>query len=370
MMARARTHPHFSVRVIDSPQRQNGLIQRMADIDAGSPLVHPFQTELFVALFNTDPARPYYAIVAENGDGPVAYWWGYFARYKDGIFPRSTAWVRSGPVVRGDLIDQRDHICSLMLAELKRYVRQQKVGWILITSEALYGAECEAASLAERFQRFDLQTFLIDLTPPEEEVFKRVRARARRAANKARESGVVVQDATSDEDILSYYHIYLESGSAPGYSPPSDESFLRGFRRLHEAGRARIIVAKRDGQVVAGSFFPCHGGFAAQHQHAISAEGRKLNAGSLLIWESIRIFKEAGFSSLDLVSVDVMAPEGSREAGVRQFKSNWGGMLVDTPVYQYWSPVRRAWHTIMRRFRRRKWAAPLSRGEPAAQKEE
>jgi hypothetical protein len=362
----SKTQTRFKIRVVEPDRRPEGLSDCIAAIDETSPLAHPFQTEPFVALFNTDPTRPYYAIVAEDGDGPVAYWWGYFARYKDGFLPRSTAWVRSGPVVRGDLIDQRDQICSLMLAELKKYVRQQKVGWILMTSEALYGAACEGASLAERFQRYDLQTYVIDLSPPEEELLKGISVRARRAANRARESGVVVEDATSDEDILSYYRVYLESGSVPGYRPPSDESFLRGFRRLHDSGKARIIVAKHDGQVVAGSFFPCHGGFAAQHQHALSAAGRRLNAGSLLIWESIRMFKEAGFSSLDLVSVEVAPPEGSREAGVRQFKSNWGGVLLDTPVYQYWSPARRLWRTIVKKSRGRKWSAPLSSDKPIA----
>jgi hypothetical protein len=365
MAAEARAQEQFDIRVVDS-ERQNGLSERTAAIDLASPLAHPFQTEAFVALFNTDPSRPHFAVTAEDGAGLAAYWRGYFARYGDGPSPRSMAWVRSGPVVRADLVERREDFLSLMLAELKRHVHQQKVGWVMFTSEALYGNDCEKASREQGFQRYDLQTFMIDLATPEEELSKRINNRARRATKQARKHGVVVEDATSDEDIRSYYQVYLETTAVPGYRPPSEEEFLLGFRRLREEDGGRIIVAKHEGRVVAGSFFPCHAGFVAQHQHAVGAEGRSLNAGSLLVSESIRFFKENGFHSLDLVSVEVAPPEGSREAGVRTFKSNFGGELLDTPVSQYWSPARRIWRTIKAKLRRRRWSTPLSSSEPVA----
>ena len=327
---------------------RTGSSERMADIDEGSPLAHPFQTEAFVALFNTDPVRPHFAIVAEDAAGLAAYWWGYFARYKDGLIPRSNAWVRSGPVVRDDLIDQRDHILSLMLAELKKApgAAGSRAGDLHLRG-ALRRRRARRSCLARGFQRYDLQTYLVDLTPSGRgAVEERLDQRSRWAANKARKNGVVVEDAASDEDVRAYYRLYMETGSVPGSGPPSEEQFLRGFRRLHDEGKARIIVARHDGELVAGSFFPCHAGFAAQHQTALSDEGRRLNAGSLLLWESMLSFKNAGFRALDLISVEVAPPEGSREAGVREFKSKWGGELLDTPVYQYWSPTVRVWKAV------------------------
>ena len=366
MTTTTKTQSRFDLRVEGRDRWELDLSRRIADIDLRSPLAHPFQTEPFAALFNTDPSRPHFAVLAEDGDGVAAYWWGYFARYRERPRPRSTAWVRSGPVIRADLVDRRDHLLSLMLAELKRHVRQQGVGWVIFTTETHYGAASEGVSLAQGFHRYDLQTYLLDLTPPEEELWARLGQRARRAARRARDKGVAVEDAASDEDVLSYYRLYLETASVPEDRPPSEQMFLRGFQRLREEDGARIIVAKHDGRMVAGSFFPCHAGLAAQHQTALDDEGRRLNAGSLLLWEAILSFKEAGFAALDLVSVEVAPPEGSREAGVRHFKGKWGGELLDTPVYQYWSLGLRVWRMIMSTLRRRKRAASPSRGESLA----
>ena len=140
-----------------------------------------------------------------------------------------------------------------------------------------------------------------------------------------------MSDAASDDDVRDYYRLYMETASVPGSGPPSSEQFVQGYRRLRDEGKARIILARQDGELVAGSFFPCHAGFAAQLQTALSEKGRRLNAGSLLLWESMLAFKADGFKTLDLVSVEVAPPEGSREAGVREFKGKWGGVLLDTP---------------------------------------
>ena len=347
----AKTQTKFDIRVVDREHWPKGLSQRMAEIDEASPLAHPFQAETFAALFNTDPDRPHYAIVAEDAAGLAAYWWGYFARYSDGLIPRSNAWVRSGPVVRVDLIDQRDRVLSLMLVELKRHLGRQGVGRAVFTSEALYAGTCDGECVAQGLRRYDLQTYLIDLTPPAEELLKSLDQRSRWASNKGRKNGVSVEDATSDDDVRAYYRLYMEMGSVPGSGPPSEEQFLRGFRRLRDEEKARIILARHDGRIVAGSFFPYHGGFAAQHQTALSTEGRKLNAGNLLLWESMLSFKNAGIRALDLISVEVAPPAGSRDAGVRDFKSRWGGQLLDTPVYLYSSPALRAWKAVMGRIR-------------------
>jgi hypothetical protein len=367
MATTTKTQDQFGLRVVGRDRWEPDLSRRIADIDLRSPLAHPFQMELFAALFNTDPARPHFAVVAEDGDGVAAYWWGYFARYRERPRPRSTAWVRSGPVIRADLVDRRDHLLSLMLAELKRHVRQQGVGWLIFTTETLYGAVSEGASRAQGFHRYDLQTYLLDLTPPEEELWTRLDGRVRWGVNKGRKNGVVVEHAASDEDILSYYRLFLEKGSVPAYRPPSEQIFLPGFQRLREEDRARIIVAKHDGRVVAGGFFLCHAGLVAHHQQAVSAEGRRLRAGNLLFWESVLFFKSAGLSTLDMVSVEVAPPEGSREAGVRHFKSRWGGELLDTPVYQYLSPGLRVWRAIAGKLRLRRRSTPRLRAESVAQ---
>ncbi len=79
-------------------------------------------------------------MIAEDGDGLAAYWWGHFARYKGGLLPHSKAWMRSGPVIRRDLVQQRHLILSLMLAELERHLQRHGVGWaVLVLAGTLAG---------------------------------------------------------------------------------------------------------------------------------------------------------------------------------------------------------------------------------------
>ena len=59
------------------------------------------------------------------------------------------AWMKSGPVVRHDLLDEQGEVLSLMLPELKRHMGRQGVGWTIFTSEALYAAR-NRATVARR----------------------------------------------------------------------------------------------------------------------------------------------------------------------------------------------------------------------------
>jgi hypothetical protein len=342
----AAREAEFRIRVIEGQNWSKDQAKELARLDKSSPLAHPFQTEPFVALFNTDPDRPPYAVLAEDGSGLAAYWRGYFARYNDGFIPRCNAWLRSGPVVREDLADERQRIFSVMLAEAKRHLVSQGVGRGILTSEALYSDSCDRHCLMQGFTRYDLQTYLVDLTSSEEDLWKKLGQRPRRSVNTGRKNGVTIEEAVSLDDLRDYYQLFLEAGSVPGSGVPTTEQFVERFPRLREEGKARVIFARYQGKVVAGSFFPCYRGFAAQHQISVSAEGRKLNAGALLLWESMLRFKNEGCHALDQISVEVSPAAGSRQAGVRDFKSQWGGALIETPVYLYLSPALRLWKAI------------------------
>jgi hypothetical protein len=343
----------IKVRVVEAARLEPEVKQSIREIDERSPLAHPFQTEPFAALLNTDPSRAAYVIVAENGEDLLAHWWGYFVQYRPPPLARSSAWVRSGPVVREELIERRGELLPAMLAALKRRVRRLGVGWIIFTSEALYGSTLTRPLLDAGFARRDLETYLLDLTHPTDDVWHRLDKGTRWAVNRANKNGVTVGDAESEEDVRSYHRLYLETSAVPGDGPPSEEQFVRGFRRMREESKGRLLLAKHEDEVVAGSFFPCNGGFSAQHQNAVSRQARSLNAGDLLIWRSMMLFKEAGCHSLDLVSTEIAPPAGSREEGVRHFKAKWGGQRLETPVYQYRSPLLRLWRSIARRLRSR-----------------
>lgn len=340
------------IRIVPAEGFDVALRDAIARLDQQSPLAHPYQTEAFAALSNTDPTRSPYVILAEDGQGLAAFWWGYFVRYRTRPWPRSAGWARSGPVVRPDLVEHRDGLVAEMLSALKAHVRKQRVGWIVIASEALYGPDLGGLCSAEGFSRRDLATFVVDLTAPREQLWERIHRNARRKVNQADEQGVVIEEATSDDDIRSFYVLRGERGSAPGEPLPPEDHYVQGCRRLIQSSQGRLLVAKHDGRLLAGSLILCHGGFAADHQAAVSPEGRRLRAGDLLMWHSLLAVKDAGCSRYDLVTVEVAPSPGSTEAGIRDFKAKWGGDLVETPAYRYWSPARRLWRSLVAGLRR------------------
>lgn len=338
-------------RVIPADECDASLHKAIDGLDRQSPFAHPFQTEAFAALSNTDPARPHYVVLVEDAKGLAAYWWGYFVRYRAAPWPRSAAWARSGPVLRQDLATARSVLLPELVATLKAHVRKQRVGWILVTAEALYSEGLEDACVGAGFKRRDVATYVIDLSLPTDELWRRLDPRLRRSVNKAKKLGVVVEEAISDDDIRSYYRLDVERAAVPGELPAPEDAYVRGVRGLLESGQGCLLLAREGQQVVGGSFIPYHGGFAVLHQHAVYPEGRTLRAGDLLYWNSIVAMKEKGCSRFDLVTVEVAPGPGSREEGVRKFKAKWRGTLVETPTYRYWSPALRLWRTVVGRFR-------------------
>jgi hypothetical protein len=315
-------------------------------LDRRSPFAHPFQTEAFSTLAHTDPSRSPYLIVAEDDQGLAAYWWAYFVRYRSVLRNGSAAWARSGPVIRADLTRSQEHIFREMLAALKANVRKQRVGWVIITSEPLYGSRMEEPCLAAGFSRRDLATFVVDLRPSVDDLWSGFDPRVRWSVNKANKNGVTIEEPTSDDDIRLYYRLDVEKSSVPGEFSPPEERYVRGCRTLLEKSQGRLLLAKHDGQLVAGSLILYHRGFAAQHQHAIYKAGRAVHAGDLLMWRSLVTMKELGCTRYDSVTVEVAPEPGSREEGVRAFKAKWGGALVETPTYGYRSLARRLWRSL------------------------
>jgi len=338
--------PSLRIGVVRVDRCESALRDSIDILDRQSPFAHPFQTEAFCALANTDFSRSPYVIIAEDARGLAAYWWGYFVRYGTGLRRGSTAWARSGPVVRVDLAHSQGDLFREMLAVLKAHVKKQRVGWIIITSEALYGPRMDEACRAAGFSRSDLATFVVDLRPSVEELWQGLDPRVRTSVRKASKNAVTIEEPMSDDDIRSYYRMDVEMATVPGEFRPPEDHFVRGCRGLSDKSQGRLLLAKHDGRLVAGSLLLCHRGFAAQHQHAIYKAGRSVRAGDLLMWQSITAMKELGCTRYDFVTVEVAPPPGSRGEGVRTFKAKWGGSLVETPTYRYWSPIRRLWHRL------------------------
>jgi hypothetical protein len=98
------------------------------------------------------------------------------------------------------------------------------------------------------------------------------------------------------------------------------------------ADRDAVIALRADlGRAcVAAMLFLKHGRAATYHMGWADAEGRRLNAHNLLLFEGYRVLKTAGVDQLDLGGVDT--EDG---AGLARFKLGAGG-VPHTPAGTFW----------------------------------
>lgn len=299
-----------------------------------SPDAHPLQTPAYVR-FAADERRPPFALLAWRGDEPAAAWLASFQSYRRAGVRRFVLTARSPPVFARWL--DREAKRGLLL-RLVQALRDQRAGArkVVVTAETGAVEEVAPALAAAGFRRQELATFVIDLRPPMEEVLARVDAAARRSAQASVRRGVSVAPATSDAEAAAFAAILAEVLAEGGVPVPPPADYARRLSELSEAMPARLLLARHQGEVVGGTLLVGQGDLALCYQTAVRAKG--LRCGDLLMWELLREAKRLGFQQLDLLSVEVDAPAGSRAAGIRSFKAKWGGHLVETPFFVYESP--------------------------------
>lgn len=167
-------------------------------------------------------------------------------------------------------------------------------------------------------------TVIIDLSPSEDELWAGFRPRNRTVARKATSEGVTIEWGTH---LVSEAHALCASTmarSALGF--PSLEQFRDLVAALGE--HVHIGVARADGAPHACVVNPWSA-YGAHCLFAGSVERPAVGVTTLLQWEAMRRAKAAGARTYDLVGVRIDPEPGSRYAGMRQFKTGFGGQVIE-----------------------------------------
>lgn len=164
-----------------------------------------------------------------------------------------------------------------------------------------------------------------------EAAWKRVSADQRQSIRKAMKSGTVVRPASSLEDYLAYYRVYLQVFRGFGTPPYSRRYFVELYRRFHASGEARLQLALVGDQIVGGCL--------------AFAFGRGVVSKSAIVLEhavDARVYPALYGACIDM-SLDLGAEwlswgSSSRsQKGLIEFKQRWGG-VAETSV-RYALPV-------------------------------
>jgi lipid II:glycine glycyltransferase (peptidoglycan interpeptide bridge formation enzyme) len=178
------------------------------------------------------------------------------------------------------------------------------------------------------------QTRLVDLTDDDALLAsfdKDTRYAIRRAEREGVEVGVI-EDATTTEAIDALHDLVRTTQRRAGFPMPPLERYRVAYRALAAPGRAAILEARHDGELLASSMVVLEGDRSYYLFSGSRREGRgepKRYASYALQWAMMRLARDRGVRVHDLWGV---APAGAGPDhpwyGVGLFKKGFGGREV------------------------------------------
>ncbi len=248
-------------------------------------------------------------------------------RFKFGM-----AYLRWGPLWerRGEALDS-EVLEYLTRALEQEYVQNRRL-LLHVLPNAFAGsprAEFFDASFS-RFKRTQLtsadtyRTFLLDLTPPLEELRKRLDAKWRNKLTQAEKKGLNVVAGYGPEKYRTFCNMYYEMRKRKTFDTSVDvEEFARIQEGLPEPNRMQVLICEQEGTPAAGIVCSAMGNSAIYLLGATTDAGLNLRGAYLLQWTMISWLKERGIRSYDLGGID---PEVN--PGVYSFKKGLSGADV------------------------------------------
>lgn len=197
-------------------------------------------------------------------------------------------------------------------------------GWrrrLLWMPELPDGAAVEATMRAAGLRRVvtGYSSAWLDLSPDEAALRAGLDGNWRNALGAAEREGLLVarRDRGAALDAqLAAYDAFRRSHRFVGPAGAFIRALVAGAGREE---RALVLAAAADGRDVAGIVLLRHGAAATYYAGWTSADGRRLNAHNLLLWQGLLRLRAAKVRWLDLGGISAAAP------GVARFKLGVGG---------------------------------------------
>ena len=164
--------------------------------------------------------------------------------------------------------------------------------------------------------------FAIDLPEREEDVRfgnSRNHGRIRWSVNKAQKSGIRIVEATTLDDVIRWYPLYLEALRFNGVPPRPLRLFRAIWEELAPTGSASLLLARDEaGNDLAGAMVLASGSTAFYAFNGVRRSAFSLRPNDLIQWEAIHRAVRSGHRVYDLG--EVVESGGS----LADFKRKWG----------------------------------------------
>ncbi|WP_243373447.1 GNAT family N-acetyltransferase [Geotalea sp. SG265] len=215
--------------------------------------------------------------------------------------------------------DQRqfDHLLKSIVAYGK------KAGWQTIelrgAGEFLPSATASASYLGH----------VLELSPDEQQVYRRFRGSTKQNIKKANAAGVEINICDTPAALEVFQRLNCITRKKHGMPPQPDRFFRNVGEHVIAKGKGFIVLASCGKKPIAASVF-FHFGRTGVYKYGASDDTHQhLRPNNLVIWEAIKWFCRNGFESFCFGRTD----PGNN--GLRQFKNGWGTRETTIHYYRY-----------------------------------
>jgi hypothetical protein len=260
-------------------------------------------------------------------------------------------WLETLPLVRSAA--KRELLG--FLTDIEQHARRTGNTMLEVHSAASRGGREELAELG--FQLRHRLEFELDLQPSEDELWKNMEYKRRKNIKKATRLGVVIRDLTGDAGIAELRRLQGASSARivarGGPDITRQHSLERDpIRVLLDAGVGRIVIAELEDEIVSASLFTSFNGKVYHTLSGHSNEGTKAQAPTLLLWETIKRYRQEGVGRFNFGGCSASAVDkDSPEYGVYSYKKAFGGECIEcTSGRKVLAPLRNALISTMKQL--------------------
>ncbi len=244
-----------------------------------------------------------------------------------------------GPAICAGLgATQRERTLHAAYSELVRLAGKNNCSRIFTRlsqmSPAWRGTRCPRTSplLPYGYSNELSQTYVIDLTPSLETIWKNLQPHCRTHIRKAEREGCTIRLASaSEEDLETYYEMHCVTYQRSALRPHPRRYFELIWNHFVRTGQALVFFAEKEGKVLSADNEIFFKGAVSGWTAAGLREAGAIGANNLLHWHAIRWAREAGAELYESGEAFPGAGEG-KEKGLDGFKKSFGGDLY--PIYR------------------------------------
>lgn len=172
----------------------------------------------------------------------------------------------------------------------------------------------------ERLSEGEERSVIIDLGNGADAVFEGFSSSRRNNLRKAiKKTSLKICEMTKEEELMELYPIHVQWCKTKLIAPTNYDELKQAWQLK---SNRKILIAKHDGKVIAGSYFRfCPGGIVEYAGNNSNPEFLRDKPNDLLMWEAIKWACESGFRKFSM-------------GGSHTFLQRFGGEITNTCRYQ------------------------------------